>query len=285
MRNSGRRDGDVVRPDPTNPSTPQSVSGEVPADAATADVPASQGPADASDCTDGDLGELSDDSADISGSADLADSADFDDLLFDPLLSDEPIDLAAVRADDALIDALGGGDLAGADDLVDPDDPLIAMLAAWAASARPEAEAASSIADEPASVDHESTDVPLLRPVAQTPVGETIGTGSAGSPDSLPGGGSPDVGAGTTDPGDTGATDADSHNTSDFPDLDPPTVRFLPAAGFRLSAGPRPQADSGDPAGPVRLVAGAAAAIPEAAAPAAAGLERCPSYRQAGRYP
>ena len=34
-----------------------------------------------------------------------------DDLLFDPLLSDEPIDLAAVRADDALIDALGGGDL------------------------------------------------------------------------------------------------------------------------------------------------------------------------------
>lgn len=123
MRNSGRRDGDVVRPDPTDPSTPQAVSAEGPADDATADVPASQGPADASDCTDGDLGELSDDSADISGSADLADSADFDDLLFDPLLSDEPIDLAAVRADDALIDALGGGDLAGADDLVDPDDP------------------------------------------------------------------------------------------------------------------------------------------------------------------
>ena len=69
-----------------------------------------------------------------------------DDLLFDPLLSDEPIDLAAVRADDALIDALSGGGLAGADDLAD-DDPLIAMLAAWAASARPEPAAATHPTD------------------------------------------------------------------------------------------------------------------------------------------
>ena len=64
-----------------------------------------------------------------------------DDLLLDPLLSDEPIDLAAVRADDALIDALGGGDLDAAVGMIDDDDPLIAMLAAWAASARPDEQA------------------------------------------------------------------------------------------------------------------------------------------------
>ena len=268
MRNPGRRDGDDARPDQIDPSTPQAGSAEGPADDGTAGVPASQGPADASDSTDDDLGELFDDPADIGDPADVADlagSADYDDLLFDPLLSDEPIDLAAVRADDALIDALGGGDLTGADDLVDPDDPLIAMLAAWAASARPEAEIASPIADETACVDQEATDAPLLRPVAEAPVGETAGTASAGSPDSLPAGGSTDVGAGTTDPGETGAGDTDSHDTSDFPDLDLPTVRLLPAAGLRPSAGPRPRADSGDPAGPVRLVAGAAAAAPAAA--------------------
>src|SRR6185437_12245401 len=44
----------------------------------------------------------------------------------------------AVRADDALIDALGGGDLDVARAVVADDDPLIAMLAAWAASARPD---------------------------------------------------------------------------------------------------------------------------------------------------
>ena len=64
----------------------------------------------------------------------------------------------------------------------------------------------------------------------------------------------------------TGASDTDSHDTSDSPDLDPPTVRLLPAAGFRPSAVPRPHADSADPAGPVRLV-GAAAAAPAAAGP------------------
>ena len=143
-------------------------------------MPASHGPADASDLTDDDLGELSGDSADTRPTA----AADFDDLLFDPLLSDEPIDLAAVRADDALIDALGGGDLVGADDLVDPDDPLIAMLAAWAASARPETEAASPIADEPASVGQEPTGAPLLRPVAETPVGEAAGHRICEYPDS-----------------------------------------------------------------------------------------------------
>ena len=40
-----------------------------------------------------------------------------------------------VRADGA---ALGGGGLDAARELVDTDDPLIAMLAAWAASARPD---------------------------------------------------------------------------------------------------------------------------------------------------
>ncbi len=79
--------------------------------------------------------------ADLCGSdvcpaeADTATCAD-DGLLFDPLLCDEPIDLAAVRADDALIDALGAGDLATARTLIDDDDPLIAMLASWAAAAR-----------------------------------------------------------------------------------------------------------------------------------------------------
>ena len=115
MRNPGRRDGDDARPDPTDPSTPQAGSAEGPADDGTAGVPASHGPADASDPHGRRprralrrLGGHRRDPADV---ADLADSADYDDLLFDPLLSDEPIDLAAVRADDALIDALGGGDL------------------------------------------------------------------------------------------------------------------------------------------------------------------------------
>ena len=148
MRNPGRRDGDDARSDPTDPSTPQAGSARRSGGRRYRRCPHPTARADASGLTDDDLAELSATTdlrprrtsrPDI---ADLADSADFDDLLFDPLLSDEPIDLAAVRADDALIDALGGGDLVGADDLVDPDDPLIAMLAAWAASARPETEAA-----------------------------------------------------------------------------------------------------------------------------------------------
>ncbi|MDF3049771.1 MAG: hypothetical protein K0R87_1409 [Pseudonocardia sp.] len=78
--------------------------------------------------------------------ADAETSAD-DCLLFDPLLCDEPIDLAAVRADDALIDALGSGDLATARTLIDDDDPLIAMLASWAAAARtdPDEQAAPAV--------------------------------------------------------------------------------------------------------------------------------------------
>ena len=101
------------------------------------------------------------------------DAADFDDdLLFDPLLSDEPIDLAAVRADDALIDALGGlGGLDSANDVVDPDDPLIAMLAAWAASARPETARPGTAAETTATGDA----VPLLRSVPAIPADEPVG--------------------------------------------------------------------------------------------------------------
>jgi hypothetical protein len=273
VRNPGRSDGDA-RPDSIDPSTPQAGSAGGPADDVIAGVPASPGPADASGSTDDDLGALSDDSAN------LDDSPDFDDdLLFDPLLSDEPIDLAAVRADDALIDALGGGDLIGADDLVDPDDPLIAMLAAWAASARPEAEPASSIPDEPATVDEESTGAPLLRPVAETPVGGTAGTGFPSSPHPLPGGEPTDVDAGTADAGDTGVDDSDSRGSSDFPDLDLPTIR-LPAAGLRPSALPRPHAGAGDPPRPVRLVGGTAAALPLTEAPVAGLLSHARRMRR-----
>src|SRR5690349_1518806 len=117
-----------------------------------------------------------------------------DDLLFDPLLSDEPIDLAAVRADDALIDALGGGDLDAARDLIADDDPLIAMLAAWAASARPdepetvpgppslrvvgaqdpaEPEDPAPAADHPATATADAADdAPVEAPIIQAPAAE-----------------------------------------------------------------------------------------------------------------
>src|SRR4051812_42749936 len=110
----------------------QTGAGDVPADDATAALRVPDAPRLPCAAGDDGLSDLDDDLPD--------DAADFDDLLFDPLLSDEPIDLAAVRADDALIDALGGGDLDCALDLVDADDPLIAMLAAWAASTRPDEE-------------------------------------------------------------------------------------------------------------------------------------------------
>ena len=52
-------------------------------------------------------------------------------------LVDGPVDLAAVRADDALIDALAGGAGGGADGYgfggSDDDDRLAAILAAWRA--------------------------------------------------------------------------------------------------------------------------------------------------------
>jgi len=53
---------------------------------------------------------------------------------FDPLTADEPLDLVAVRESDALIDAIGHGEVP------DGDDALIPLLAAWAASStwRPE---------------------------------------------------------------------------------------------------------------------------------------------------
>lgn len=153
MRNPGRSDSGDARPD-RNDGLPAAEAGDdrVPADGEAAparapdgatapESPVQEHAADGPDTADTD--GLADPGDDLPGDDDLADEIpDFpgDDLLFDPLLSDEPIDLAAVRADDALIDALGGGDLDAAHDLVDPDDPLIAMLAAWAASARPEAE-------------------------------------------------------------------------------------------------------------------------------------------------
>ena len=59
---------------------------------------------------------------------------DGSELLFDPLYSDGPIDAAAVRADDAFIDAVRLGDTGCP--LIDPDDLLVRMLIAWATSAR-----------------------------------------------------------------------------------------------------------------------------------------------------
>lgn len=59
-----------------------------------------------------------------------------DDLLFDPLLSDEPIDVAAVRADDALIDALAADPDTPVVLLVVEHDPLLLLLIAWAAESR-----------------------------------------------------------------------------------------------------------------------------------------------------
>ena len=143
MRNPGRRDGDDARPDPTDPSTPQAGSAEEVRRTTVPPVcphPTAQQTPPTSWTTTSASPPATRRTRRTSPTRRLRRH-----LLFDPLLSDEPIDLAAVRADDALIDALGGGDLVGADDLVDPDDPLIAMLAAWAASARPEAEAASPI--------------------------------------------------------------------------------------------------------------------------------------------
>ena len=167
MRNPGRRDGDDARAGSTDPTVPQAGSDGGPADDDLVGMRASDSPrttephrADhASPAGNDDVGGLDGDLGnDLDGT--LVDDLDLDldagpadmddDLLFDPLLSDEPIDLAAVRADDALIDALSGGDLAGADDLAD-DDPLIAMLAAWAASARPDAAAAPHSTDPDAA--------------------------------------------------------------------------------------------------------------------------------------
>lgn len=64
-----------------------------------------------------------------------------DDVLFDPLLSDEPLDLPAIRQDDALVDALNRGDSAAAAQIIEDDpesDPLIVMLCAWVASVQPD---------------------------------------------------------------------------------------------------------------------------------------------------
>jgi hypothetical protein len=247
VRNPGRRDGDDARAGSIDPTVPQAGSDGGPADDELVGVRASDSPrttephsADhASPAGNDDVGGLDGnlvDDLDLdAGPADMD-----DDLLFDPLLSDEPIDLAAVRADDALIDALSGGDLAGADDLAD-DDPLIAMLAAWAASARPDAAAAPHSTDPDAA-----GSVPHLRPVTAAPTDETVGvepaadghpdvlTASTGSPD----GEAPQDGATDTGPPEQDEADGVGERRSD---LDPPTVRL---------AGPRRPTADDRPANP-----------------------------------
>ena len=165
MRNPGRCDGDDARSDSTDPMQAQTGPGDVPADDVTAALRVPDAPRLPFAAGDDGLSDLDDDLPD--------DAADFDDdLLFDPLLSDEPIDLAAVRADDALIDALGGlGGLDSANDVVDPDDPLIAMLAAWAASARPESARPDTAAEKTATGDAG----PVLRAVPEIPAEEPVG--------------------------------------------------------------------------------------------------------------
>ena len=273
MRNPERRDGDDARPDRTDDSTPQAGSDGGPADGGTAGVPRRTdrrrspggrtahrhrrhpkptGPTDftadsgvGSEPSDGGLGPP-DDPVDFDDPVNFDDpvtfdgSADFDDdLLFDPLLSDEPIDLAAVRADDALIDALGGGDLAAADDLVDPDDPLIAMLAAWAASARPDAErrrerGRAGPVDQaaPARRSCGRRRGPSARPLAPKPR----------VPD-RPAGGPTAVGAGRRHRRRNGCRRHRSHDTSAFPppSICPPHER-QPAARLRRrrTRGPAP---------------------------------------------
>ncbi|NMH96383.1 hypothetical protein [Pseudonocardia acidicola] len=68
--------------------------------------------------------------------------------------ADDPIDLGALRADDALIDALAAGERRSPSapaDGVDPDEQLIAILATWVAGVRPE-ESPQPSGPEPAVV-------------------------------------------------------------------------------------------------------------------------------------
>ena len=273
MRNPGRRDGDDVRAGSTDPTVPQAGSDGGPADDEIVGMRASDAPrttephgADHALPT-GHDGPLSgpDDDLDLFNDLDDdldADAADVDDdLLFDPLLSDEPIDLAAVRADDALIDALSGGGLAGADDL-DDDDPLIAMLAAWAASARPDPAAATRPTDPDVAT---TGPAPHLRPVTAAPVDETVGIESVGGgrPDvGAPDTGSPDAGSSEGEAPDTGSPEQDETDgvTERRLDLDPPTVRL--SAPHRTTAEDRPDGEPGDsPVGAPRVAATAAASV------------------------
>ena len=240
MRNPGRRDGDDARAGSIDPTVPQAGSDGGPADddlvgMRASDAPRTTEPHNAghasptgNDDVGSDLdGELIDD-LDVDFDLDAGPADMDDDLLFDPLLSDEPIDLAAVRADDALIDALSGGGLAGADDLAD-DDPLIAMLAAWAASARPEPAAAPHPTDPDVAAAGPS---PHLRPVTAAPTDETVGVEAAagGHPDvPTPSTGSPGGEASEDGAPDTGPAEQDETDglTERRPDLDPPTVRLI----------------------------------------------------------
>lgn len=63
---------------------------------------------------------------------------DNNDPLSDPLFSDEPLDLEAIRADEGLINALAQGDEDAARSLAEAsDDALLGIIAAWTASVRP----------------------------------------------------------------------------------------------------------------------------------------------------
>jgi hypothetical protein len=177
-----------------------------------------------------------------------------DDLLIDPLLSDEPIDLAAVRADDALIDFLGGGDLDAAHDLIDVDDPLIAMLAAWAASARPHAE------PEPERGRPSLTLVSTPDDVA----GETAGTETAG-------GEAPHRSAEAEPPDEVDAPLVAVERAADAP------AALVEVAGAR-SDGPA-DAAADDPAEEDGATAAAAAADPAADTGAVAATARGPVRR------
>jgi hypothetical protein len=241
VRNPGRRDGDDARAGSIDPPVPQAGSDSGPPDDDLVGMRASDAPRTTEPHTAGHASPTGNDDVGSDLDGELIDDLDFDvdfdldsgpadmddDLLFDPLLSDEPIDLAAVRADDALIDALSGGDLAGADDLAD-DDPLIAMLAAWAASARPEPAAATHPTDPDVAAAGPS---PHLRPVTAAPTDETVGVeaASGGHPDvPTPNTASPGGEASKDGAPDTGSAEQDETDglTERCPDLDPPTVRL-----------------------------------------------------------
>ncbi|HEX8520548.1 MAG TPA: hypothetical protein VF667_13220 [Pseudonocardia sp.] len=241
MRNPGRRDGDDARPDRTGTPAEQAGGTEVLADGG---VPAARVPVDPTPAE----GAGPEDPCDARVGADAAVCADgcpddcldgcpdgsADDLLFDPLLSDEPIDLAAVHADDALLDALGGGDPTAARALVDPDDPLIAMLAAWAACSR-----------------QDEIDPPTARPRFTVVGGERPDTGRPGT--------APDTGRPDTGPAALVGPPASDPAASD------PTVSD-PAAPAPAASGPAASA----PAASRTSTTAPAASAPPASAPAAA---------------
>ena len=82
--------------------------------------------------------------------------------------SDDPLDVAALRADDEFIEALVAGRIPGRTGQDSADDELVAMLAAWVADVRPE-----TLSGEPT--------MPIARPVLATlpPAAASSGTGGS----------------------------------------------------------------------------------------------------------